>query len=81
MPDTMINMELVHADNLTPDQLMEQDLIKFGDDNFVEVLSVTSDATGDNYFVSYKDDYGDLDVAEFHYTDVIQLYVYVDNED
>ena len=41
-------MELIHADSLTPDQLMLGDLIKIGDD-IVEVIFIESDSTGDNY--------------------------------
>ncbi len=33
----MISMELTHADNLKPDQLMLGDLIKIGDD-IVEII-------------------------------------------
>ncbi len=32
----MLDMELIHADNLTPDQLMVEDLIKFGDKDVAE---------------------------------------------
>jgi hypothetical protein len=77
MTATMINMELKFADTLTPDQLMIEDLIQFGDD-IVEVLGIESDATGDVYFISYIDEYGNKDVAEFYHTDLISLYVYVE---
>ena len=80
MSDKMINMELKFADTLTPDQLMQEDLIKFGD-SVVEVVSVESDANGDIYFVSYQDEFGEKDVAEFYHTDVISLYVYVDDDE
>jgi hypothetical protein len=73
-------MELKFADTLTPDQLMQEDLIKFGD-SVVEVVSVESDANGDIYFVSYQDEFGEKDVAEFYHTDVISLYVYVDDDE
>jgi len=80
MSDTMISMELKFADTLTPDQLMQEDLIKFGD-SVVEVVSVESDANGDIYFVSYQDEFGEKDIAEFYHTDVISLYVYVDDDE
>jgi hypothetical protein len=73
-------MELKFADTLTPDQLMQEDLIKFGD-SVVEVVSVESDANGDIYFVSYQDEFGEKDIAEFYHTDVISLYVYVDDDE
>ena len=73
----MINMELKFADTLTPDQLMIEDLIQFGDE-IVEVLGIESDATGDIYFIAYIDEYGNKDVVEFYHTDLIALYVYVE---
>jgi hypothetical protein len=77
MTATMINMELKFADTLTPDQLMIEDLIQFGDE-IVEVLGIESDATGDIYFIAYIDEYGNKDVVEFYHTDLIALYVYVE---
>jgi hypothetical protein len=75
MPVTMENMELVYADLLTPDQLMEEDIIEI-DNDIVTVLGIDSDATGDTYYVGYVNDYGDRDVAEYNYTDTIKLYVF-----
>lgn len=75
MADTMKSMELIYADQLTPDQLMEEDIIEV-DGDIVTVLGVDSDATGDVYYVGYVNDYGDKDVAEFNYTDKIKLYVF-----
>jgi hypothetical protein len=80
MNATMIDMELKFADTLTPDQLMEEDLIKFGD-SIVEVIAIESDATGDTYHVEYQDEFGEKDVAEFYHTDLIELYVYVDDDE
>lgn len=75
MPATMESMELVYADLLTPDQLMEEDIIEI-DNDIVTVLGIDSDATGDTYYVGYVNDYGDRDVAEYNYTDTIKLYVF-----
>ena len=71
----MKSMELIYADQLTPDQLMEEDIIEV-DGDIVTVLGVDSDATGDVYYVGYVNDYGDKDVTEFNYTDKIKLYVF-----
>jgi hypothetical protein len=79
MSATIKTMELIHADNLTPDQLMIDDIIKFGD-SIVEVLDIESDATGDIYYIGYQDEFGDKDVAEFIHTDKIELYVYREDE-
>lgn len=75
MTATMNSMELIYADLLTPDQLMEEDIIEV-DGDIVEVLGIDSDATGDTYYVGYVNDYGDRDVAEYNFTDTIKLYVF-----
>ncbi len=80
MSDTMIAMELIHADNLTPDQLMIGDLIKTGDD-IVEILFIESDSTGDNYDVQTENEFGEREVIQYSYTDLIPLYVFIDDDD
>ena len=73
-------MELVYADNLNPGQLMPEDLIKIGDD-IVEVLSIESDITGDQYFIETQNEFGEKEFTEFSYHDVIQLYVFIEEEE
>jgi len=79
MSDTMVNMELIHADNLTPDQVMLGDLIKVSDD-IVEVLFIESDSTGDNYDIQTQNEFGEKEVTQYSYTDLIPLYVFIDEE-
>jgi hypothetical protein len=79
MSDTMVNMELIHADNLTPDQLMLGDLIKIGDD-IVEVIFIESDSTGDNYDIQTENEFGESEVTQHSYTDLIPLYVFIQEE-
>lgn len=79
MSDTMISMELVHADNLTPDQLMLGDLIKIGND-IVEVTFIESDSTGDNYDIQTENEFGETEVTQYSYTDLIPLYVFIQEE-
>lgn len=79
MSDTMISMELIHADNLTPDQLMIGDLIKI-DNDIVEVIFIESDSTGDNYDIQTQNEFGELDITQHAYTDSIPLYVFIDEE-
>lgn len=76
MSDTMIAMELIHADNLTPSQLMLGDLIKVGDD-IVEVIYLESDSTGDNYSIEIQNEFGEREVVLYSYTDAIPLYVFI----
>ena len=80
MSDTMTEMKLIHADNLQPDQLMLGDLIKIGDD-IVEILFIESDSTGDNYDVQTENEFGEKEVTQYSYTDSIQLYVFIDDDD
>jgi len=79
MNATMINMDLIHADDLSPDQLMLSDLIKVGPD-IVEVIFIESDSTGDNYSVQTENEFGEKEVVEFSYTDSIPLYVFTEDE-
>ncbi len=79
MSDTMIAMELIHADNLTPDQIMLGDLIKVNDD-IVEVVFIESDSTGDNYDIQTENEFGEKEVVQYAYTDLIPLYVFIDEE-
>jgi hypothetical protein len=80
MSDTMVSMELTHADNLTPDQLMLGDLIKIEDD-IVEVIFIESDSTGDNYDIQTENEFGEKTVTQFAYTDLIPLYVFIDYDE
>jgi hypothetical protein len=80
MSDTMIAMDLIHADNLQPDQLMLGDLIKVGDD-IVEIIFIESDSTGDNYDVQTENEFGEKEITQYGYTDSIPLYVFIDDDD
>jgi hypothetical protein len=80
MSDTMTDVKLIHADDLQPDQLMVGDLIKTGDD-IVEILSIESDSTGDNYDVQTENEFGEKEVTQYSYTDSIPLYVFIDDDD
>jgi hypothetical protein len=79
MSDTMVSMELIHADNLTPDQLMLGDLVKIEDD-IVEVIFIESDSTGDNYDIQTQNEFGEKEVTQYAYNDVIALYVFTEEE-
>jgi hypothetical protein len=80
MTVTMNSMELLHADNLTPDQVMLGDLIKIGDD-IVEVIFIESDSTGDNYDIQTENEFGEKEVTQYSYTDTIPLYVFIEEEE
>ena len=76
----MVSMELLHADNLTADQVMLGDLIKI-DDDIVEVIFVESDSTGDNYDIQTQNEFGEKEVTQFAYNDLIPLYVFIDDDE
>jgi hypothetical protein len=77
MSDTMIAMDLIHADDLTPDQLMVGDLIRIEND-IVEVVSIYTDGTGDNYEVETQNEFGEKEIVEFIYTTTIPFYVFIE---
>ena len=80
MSDTMMAMDLIHADNLTPDQIMLGDLIKVNDD-IVEVIFIECDSTGDNYDIQTENEFGEKEIVQFAYTDLISLYVFLYDEE
>lgn len=80
MTATMETMKFVYADLLTPSQLMEGDLINI-DNEIVEVISVVDDAAGDNYTITYRNDYGEDEEYFCTYEDMFKLYVFIDEEE
>ena len=76
----MSEMELIEADTLTPDQLMIGDLIKVNGD-ILEVTFIESDSTGDNYDIQTKNEFDELEIIQFAYTDSIPLYVFIDYDE
>jgi hypothetical protein len=79
MTATMKPMELVYADLLQPSQLMEGDLINI-DMDIVEVLSVVDDATGDNYVITHRNEYGEEEEYSCTYEEMFKLYVFIEEE-
>jgi hypothetical protein len=80
MTATIANMELVYADLLTPSQLMEGDLINI-DMDIVEVIAIADDATGDNYVITYRNEYGEEDEYFCNYEEMFKLYVFIDRDE
>jgi hypothetical protein len=80
MNATMSDMELIQADTLAPDQLMIGDLIKVNND-ILEVTFIESDSTGDNYDIQTKNEFDELEIIQFAYTDSIPLYVFIDYDE
>lgn len=80
MSATINAMELVYADLLTPGQLMEDDLVEI-EGVIVDVISIEDDATGDNYTITYRNEYGEVDVFECDYEHVFKLYVFIEQDE
>jgi hypothetical protein len=80
MTATMRAMELVYADLLTPGQLMEGDLINI-DMDIVEVIAITDDATGDNYVITHRNEYGEEDEYSCTHEEMFKLYVFIDRDE
>ena len=80
MTATINTMELVWADKLTPGSLMEGDLIRV-DGELIEVVSITSDSTGDNYFIEFADVYGERDEIIIAHDSYVDLYVYIEQDE
>ena len=76
----MMAMDLIHADNLTPDQIMLGDLIKVNDD-IVEVIFIECDSTGDNYDIQTENEFGEKEIVQFAYTDLIPFYVFIEDKE
>ena len=77
MTATIIDMELIKVDSLTPDSLEIGDLINYNNE-IVEVLFIESDSTGDNYDVQVVNDFGEKEVIQFAFDDVVDWYVPVE---
>jgi hypothetical protein len=80
MAATIKTMKLSYADLLSPSQLMEGDLINV-DNEVVEIISIHEDGLGDNYTITYRNDYDERDEKVYNYEDKINLYVFLDDSE
>ena len=71
----MMNMELVYADLLQADQLLDGDIICH-EDEFVTVNKIN--ATENGWAITITNDFGEEDEIEFDDDAMIRLYVYVE---
>ena len=71
----MIDMELVFADYLFPDQLMEEDIIKF-EDLLYTVKTIT--AVKDGYMLRLVNDFEEVEELLFSDNDKIAWYAFVE---
>jgi hypothetical protein len=80
MNATMKPMELIFADRLNPGQLMLNDLIGVEDD-VVEVIGINDTNDGDDYQIEFIDEFGEKDIVNLKYHDMVSLYVYVEDDE
>ena len=80
MTATIKTMKLSYADLLSPNQLMEGDLINV-DSDIVSVVSIVEDSAGDNYTITYRNDFDEEDEKTYHYEEKINLYVFVEEDE
>jgi hypothetical protein len=72
MSATMISMDYAHVDNLSADQLLEEDLIEI-DDDIVKVLNISS--LKDSIVITYENEFGEKEMQEFSDDTVFKLFV------
>ena len=77
MTATIMNVELIKADVLSVDSLEIGDFISYNDE-IVEVLFIESDSTGDKYDIEVVNDFGEKEVVQFAFDEVVDWYVYLD---
>ena len=76
MTDTLSTMDYVHVDNLTPTQLEIDDLIEIGDE-VVKIKNISDDSTGDNYFITIENEFGEEDVVELKFDSFVKLFMFL----
>jgi hypothetical protein len=75
MSATMKTMELIYADLLQADQLLEGDIVSHNDE-FVTVTNIVATDLGWNILIT--NDFGEDDEFEMTDDEMIRLYVYVE---
>ena len=47
----------------------------------VEIIFIESDSTGDNYDIQTENEFGEKEITQYSYTDLIPLYVFIEQEE
>jgi hypothetical protein len=72
MTDTIIGMDYLYVDNLSADQLMENDLIEINDE-VVQVLELSS--TKDGIVITYENEFGEKEIQEFSDDTIFKFFI------
>jgi hypothetical protein len=70
-------MELIKADSISANTLEVGDLIGYEND-IVEITNVESDTDGDYYFVEITNDFGEQEVLQLEYHELVDLFIIVE---
>lgn len=62
MTDTIISMDYIHVDNLSVDQLMENDLVEISGE-VVQILNIAPIKNG--YVITFENEFSEKDILEF----------------
>ena len=68
-------MDLVSAGQFKVSELIDGDLISI-DGEVVTIISIADDPTGDIFFIKHENDFGEIEIAEYHYHDSVELFVF-----
>ena len=72
MTATMLSMDYVHVDNLSADQLMENDLVEISGE-IVQIIAIASIKNG--FAITFENEFGEKDVLEFDDNAMFKLFV------
>jgi hypothetical protein len=72
MTDTIIGMDYLYVDNLSADQLMENDLIEINDE-VVQVLELSS--TKDGIVITYENEFGEKEIQELSDDTIFKFFI------
>jgi len=70
-------MELIKADTLLVYSLEVGDLINH-ENEIVEIIDISQDQTGDNYYLTLINDFGEETVASYSYDSFVDFYVMIE---
>ena len=72
MTATINGMDYLYVDNLSADQLMENDLVEIGGE-VVEIVEISSTKTG--ILLTYENEFGEKEIEEFSDDVIFKLFV------
>jgi hypothetical protein len=72
MNATMMSMDYAYVDNLSADQLLEEDLIQI-DDDVVRIINLSS--LKDSIVITYENEFGEKEMQEFPDDKIFKLFV------